>query len=92
MKTEIITELRRRCNILIENSIPGDIGTGMSGSKFRFTAALAPIGYPFKDPYSWMDEEYVKPIMTDEEYSSGSYDDFIDSLFEEAYKKVNGTK
>jgi len=89
MRPEATAELRRRCNVLIENTTPGDIGTGMSGSKIRFMAALAVIGYPFKEPYQWMDENYIKPVLTQEEFDSDVYDNFINSLFEEAYTKVN---
>lgn len=89
MRPEAITELRRRCDILIKNAIPGDIGTGMSGSAIRFMSALAPIGYPFTEPYSWMDEDYIKPILTNEEFNNDTYDIFLSSLFEEAYTKVN---
>jgi hypothetical protein len=89
MRPEAIAELRRRCNILIENSIPGDIGTGMSGSKIRFMSALAVVGYPFTEPCAWMDEEYIKPVLTREEFDSDIYDNFLKNLFEEAYTKVN---
>jgi hypothetical protein len=92
MKSEIITELRRRCDILIEHAGPGELGTGMSGSMIRFMTALAPVGYPFTDPYAWMDAQYLEPIMTEEEFNSDIYDDLFKNLFEEAYRKVNKEK
>jgi len=89
MKVEIVEELRRRCDILMQHAEPKEINTGMSGSLVRFRAALCMIGYPFQNPPSWMDEEYLKPVMTDEEFHSDVYDDFVNSLFEEAYYKIN---
>ena len=90
MEQTICDELRRRTAILIENSSAGDIGTGMSGSRVRFNAALAIIGYPFQNPYQWMDENYLKAVMTEEEFHTDTYDSFISSLFQEAYTAVNG--
>jgi hypothetical protein len=92
MKSEIVTELRRRCDILIKNASSGDIGTGMTGSMIRFMTALAPVGYPFTDPYKWMDSQYLEPIMTEEEFNSDVYDNLFKELFEEAYRKVNKEK
>ena len=88
MNEAIVTELKRRQGILKENAKPGEIGTGMSGSRIRFMAALAPIGYPF-EPKSWMDAEYVKPIMTLDEFDSDEYDPIFESLFKDAYNTVN---
>jgi hypothetical protein len=48
---------------------------------------LAPIGYPLGDPPSFMDEEYLKPCMTGEEFSSDLYDSVFDRLFEQVPKK-----
>jgi hypothetical protein len=88
IKTEIINELNRRCNILIENSKKDDVFTGMSGSLIRFTMALAPVGYP-SQAEPWMDKEYTKSIMTEEEFASNTYDSHIKYLFKIAYDKVN---
>jgi hypothetical protein len=52
-------------------------------------SALAPIGYPFEETYPWMDEDYIKPVLTNEEFNSDMYDTFLNSLFEEAYTTVN---
>ena len=73
----------------MQHAKPGEIDTGMSGSVIRFRVALCMIGYPFQNPPSWMDEEYLKPVMTDEEFHSDTYDDFVNLLFEEAYYKIN---
>ena len=89
IKPEIINELSRRCDILIENSKKGELVTGMSGSLIMFRAALAPIGYPFKEAKSWMDEEYIKSIMTQEEFDNNIYEPHIKSLFMKAFHKVN---
>ena len=89
MNANIVKELERRQKILIENSKPNDVSTGMSGSLIEFTAALAPIGYPF-EPEPWMDAEYTKRIMTSEEFDSLEYDEVFNRLFKEAYNKVNG--
>lgn len=89
MRPEVLKELVRRCDILIKHSRPGEMSTGMSGSMVLFRSALCMIGYPFKNPPEWMDEEYIKPIMTKEEFHSDIYDDFVNRLFEETYKKVN---
>jgi hypothetical protein len=88
MDFDVIDELKRRCSILIENTTPDEVATGMDGSIIMFVMALAPAGYPLI-PQSWMDENYVKPVMTDEVFTSHLYDDLFLFLFRDAYEKVN---
>lgn len=38
--------------------------------------------------WTWVDEEYKKPILTREEFYSKTYDDFLDQLFQELNSKV----
>jgi hypothetical protein len=89
LNDEVVWELKRRCSLLMQYAEPGDIGTGMSGSLIRFMAALAPVGYPFEDRYDWMDNEYVKPIMSWETFHSNLYDSLFKKLHQEAYIRVN---
>jgi hypothetical protein len=89
MSPEIEKELRRRCDILIQHAKPNAVELGMTGSMFRFDCCLAPIGYPF-EPLEWMDEEYIKPIMTKDEYHSTIYDDLIEELYNKTWYSVYG--
>ncbi len=89
MNKVITEELRRRCNILIENAKPGSVETGMSGSLIRFRMALCMMGYATGGKPKWMDEEYSRPLMTNEEFQNDLYDAYVEELFEEAYAKVN---
>ncbi len=84
MREEAVKEIRRRCDILIENSKPGDITTGMSGSFIRFSMALCLLGTEHPD-YDWMSEEsYCAPVLTKEEFHSDKYDALLIELFEKA--------
>jgi hypothetical protein len=85
----VVRELERRCDILIENAKPDEIVTGMSGSMFRFQMALAPIGYPF-EPESWMDKQYLTPIIDEKTFESTLYDTTFDRLYKKARRKVIG--
>lgn len=91
MNPEIINELNRRYEILIQNAKPGEISTGMSGSRIRFFMALAPIGYPIGRE-SWMDDEYTKPIMSKEDFDNCVYDEYMDTLHAKAYETINKRK
>lgn len=86
-----MSELRRRCDLLIENSSPDTIENGMTGSLVRFNMGLNILGTN-TDPPSWWDEEYKKPCMDLETFHSPVYDDYIGKLFDEAYYKVNAKK
>lgn len=57
---------------------PGDIETGMSGSRIRFDSAMALLG-----------DSSQLPVMTQTEYHSGEYDDLIEVLHNLAYDKIN---
>jgi hypothetical protein len=61
----------------------------MGGSMIQFNTALCLIGYPFKDPPKWMDDNYRIPCMTSEEFDSNTYNTLLEALFELAYDKVN---
>ena len=89
MNEHIVKEIIRRWEILLINARPRQIDTGMSGSMSQFNIALCLIGYPFKDPPKWMDDNYQKPCMTSEEFNSNTYDTLLQALFELAYDRVN---
>ena len=85
---QVVSELERRFQIMMDNSDSlNPIESGSTGSEIKFRMILAPMGYPFDDPYSFMDEEYLKPCMTDEEFSSVLYDSVFDRLFEQVPQK-----
>lgn len=88
MDEAVLKELRRRCDLLIQNASPGTIDNGMSGSKVRFNMGLNLLGTNINPP-SWWDEDYKKPCMDLETFHSPIYDSYIDELFNEAYSKVN---
>lgn len=83
-RPEAISELQRRFELIMDNfHLLDPIERGSTGSSIAFETLLAPIGYPFK-PAPWMDDEYLKPVMSNGEYDSGVYD----WLFEHMMKKV----
>tara|TARA_B110000285_G_scaffold178981_1_gene201441 strand:- start:240 stop:530 length:291 start_codon:yes stop_codon:yes gene_type:complete len=85
---KVVSELERRFKLMMDNfDSLSPIESGATGSAVRFRTTLAPIGYPFVDPPSFMDEEYLKPCMTDEEFSSVLYDSVFDRLFEQVPQK-----
>lgn len=88
MDANILSELRRRCDLLIENAKPGEVENGMSGSRIRFHMGLNILGTALVHP-EWWDEGYKTPIMDVETFHSPLYDDYISTLFDEAYNKVN---
>lgn len=59
-----------------QNAIP----FGYSGSSVQFNIGLALIGYPFADSPDWMDEEYKEPLLSEEEFDSDTYDNFLSEL------------
>jgi len=89
MDEHIVEAIIKRWGILIANAKPNEIGLGMTGSRVLFNSALALIGCPFSDPPEWMDEEYLKPIMSQDEFQSDTYDNLLHALHELAYRKVN---
>lgn len=91
MDEAVIKELRRRCDLLIENASPYVVDNGMSGSRVRFHMGLNILGTN-TDPPSWWDEEYKKPCMDLETFHSPLYDDYIGELFDEAYNKVHSNQ
>jgi hypothetical protein len=91
MDFDVVDELKKRCTILIENTKPYDVTTGMDGNFMTFVMTLCPAGYPHP-PLPWMDADYTKAIMSDEIFHSRLYDDMFLFLFREAYEKVNDTE
>lgn len=87
MDEAVVNELRRRCDLLIENASPNSVANGMSGSRMRFNMGLNILGTNTEPP-EWWDEEYKKPCMDLETFHSPLYDDYIGELFDEAYDKV----
>ena len=80
---KVVSELERRFKLMMDNfDVLDSIDSGASGSLVRFRTTLAPIGYPFS-PYSFMDEEYLKPCMTDKEFGGILYDSVFERLFEQ---------
>ena len=87
MNPNVINELQRRFGLLMDNfHLLDPISRGSTGSMVRLTAILAPIGYPF-EPKPWMDDEYLKPLMTDEVFLSGTYDSLFDIMMEKVQKR-----
>lgn len=91
MDDSVVTELRRRCDLVIENASPEEIPYGMSGSRMHFTMGLNILGTAHDVP-EWWDDKYKTPCMDLQTFHSSLYDDYIDSLFDEAYNKVNSRK
>ena len=89
MNEDIVKKIISRWEMLIANASPREMGLGMTGSMNLFRSSLSLIGYPFKNPLEWMDEEYCKPAMTREEFDSDTYDELINALYELAYDKIN---
>lgn len=84
---KVVSELERRFKLIMDNfDSLHPIESGATGSAVRFRMSLAPIGYPF-EPKSFMDEEYLKPCMTNREFSSDLYDSVFDRLFEQVPQK-----
>jgi hypothetical protein len=83
---QVVSELERRFQVVMDNldSI-NPVTSGASGSRISFMMILAPIGYPV-EPESFMDEEYLKPCMTNEEFHSNLYDSVFERLFQQLPK------
>ena len=89
MDDNIKAELERRCNVVIANAKPGEISTGMSGSRVMFCTAICTMGYPFGNPPEWMDEKHQTPLIAFDDYS---YQEFVTELFQKAFSAVNQDK
>lgn len=76
---QMVIELVRRLKLVVENN--SCQSSLVFNSMTRFRMIMAPIGYPFGSE-SWMDEEYLKPIMTSEQFDSTEFN----KLFEEMFK------
>ena len=88
MNPEVVDELKRRFKLMMDNFDNLDpIERGSTGSMVRLHAMLAPIGYPFK-PLPWMDEQYLTPVMSDEEFHSDLYDPLFASMMTVVQKKT----
>jgi hypothetical protein len=84
----IVNEIMRRYDIL--NSQPTEELTNlMMVSRGLFTSYLALIGFPFKDPPAWMDQDYLKPIMDHDTFFSDLYDPIILGLHSQLIEKLN---
>lgn len=84
---KVVGELERRFKLMMDNfDSLSPIDRGSTGSMITFRATLAPIGYPFS-PKSWMDEEYLKPCMTNEEFDGTLYDSVFARLFQQVPKE-----
>lgn len=104
MKEEVVKELRRRADLLIEHALPGRIIFGMSGSRIKFNMGLNLLGGPAPtgsgtdskgvdyshspSDFPWWDKQYEEPIMTKDEFYSEVYDKYIGELHDEVLYKV----
>ena len=89
-KEEIIAELERRTDVIIANSSPGDVSTGMSGSFMRFDMTLAPIGYPFGEAPEWLDWANAESLLSHGTFHGSEFDEVLEGCFNRALKEVNG--
>jgi hypothetical protein len=83
----VVKEIMRRYDILSSQD-PDELRSLMVTSRVMFRAKLALIGYPFQNPPSWMDEEYVKPIMDTDTFHSDLYDPIIHGLYSQMLEKL----
>jgi hypothetical protein len=88
IEESVVKEIMRRFDIL--NSQPNEeLLNRQLTSRMLFRANLALIGYPFQDPPSWMDEEYLKPVMDEYTFQSdNSYDPIIHGLYSQLLDKL----
>lgn len=82
---EICWEVHRRINLWLDNSTFEEMTAQYSRMRFHMAIGLG--GYPFV-PEKWMDEDYVKPFVTDEEFYHPMVDYIIDANFK-AQMKLN---
>jgi len=82
------TEILRRYNIMINNiniSVP-EISYGRTASMIHFCSGLCILGVNFEKE-QWMDSEYKKPCMSEEDYRAGIYDEILDELLSNVIKE-----
>lgn len=89
MKPHVVEELKRRTEIIIKNSEPGCLQTGMSGSYMAFEIFLAPLGYPFSEGPDWADWLTAPPLMGQDDFRIGFYDELMQDCFAKALDEVN---
>lgn len=80
-KDQFKNKLKARLKNRLKNQTFDQITVG--GSKMRFDMALAIDGYPFELPEG-ADERDYQPLLSNEQYMSGEYDDVINEVFIEA--------
>lgn len=78
-KNKLTSRLKKR----LKSQSFEDLTAG--GSRMRFDMELAIDGYPFELPKRANDKDY-KPLLTQEQYLSGEYDDVIEDVFSLAEK------
>lgn len=94
MKEEVLNEINRRYDILKQYAVPESIKYGTTGSRLKFHMALNLLGGKPTDmmdnpEWAWIDDKYIQPILTVDEYYSGEYDEFLDGLLEKLLLEVN---
>jgi hypothetical protein len=87
IQESVVKEIMRRYDIL-NSQDPKELLSMMLTSRVMFRAKLALIGYPFQDPPSWMDDEYIKPVMDIETFHSDLYDPIIHGLYSQLLEKL----
>lgn len=85
MKQETVDEINRRFTLMTENvdTTKFDIPFGRTGSLVRFCSGLFLVGEGMDEKYTWMDELYVNPCLTLEEFHGNEYDDLLTDLHKE---------
>jgi hypothetical protein len=87
IQESIVKEIMRRYDIINSQPIE-ELNSLMLTSRGLFTAHLALIGYPFKDPPAWMDQEYLVPLMDQDTFFSDLYDPIIFGLHSQLIEKL----
>ena len=82
-------ELNRRFKLLLDNlDSLNPVESGQTGSFICFNMILATMGCSPSAALPFMDEQYLEPLLTIEEYNNGTHDSAIYELFEKL-PKVN---
>lgn len=85
---KVVSELKRRFELIMDNFANlHPVERGSTGSMVRLQCLLAPVGYPF-EPEPWMDEQYLTPVMSDEEFHGDLYDPLFIIMMEKIQKKT----
>jgi hypothetical protein len=87
IQESVVKEIMRRYDILNSQDTK-ELLSMMLTSRVMFRAKLALIGYPFQDPPSWMDDEYIKPVMDNDTFHSDLYDPIIHGLYSQMLEKL----